>query len=97
MNTNIHIISSDDNTILQQLNDFYSLISGKSEEEFQKSLNHTCDDDRKTEDNGSDKTTATDTAEQHNNTSYMKYVYDTIIICSTLFNSVCLAKLAFMN
>lgn len=30
-------------------------------------------------------------------TNYKRYVYNTIMMCSMLFNSVCLAKLAFMN
>lgn len=30
-------------------------------------------------------------------TNYMQYVFNTVAVCSMLFNSVCLAKLAFLN
>lgn len=56
------------------------------------------------EDNASNSadTTADDTADDTatsttHTTNYMQYVFNTVAVCSMLFNSVCLAKLAFLS
>lgn len=41
--------------------------------------------------------TTDNTSTSTSNTNYMRYVYDAVMMCSMLFNSVCLAKLAFLN
>ena len=49
-------------------------------------------------DTAADNTTITTvTATSFNNKNYMRYVYDAVMICSMVFNSVCLAKLTFLS
>lgn len=111
-----HINTVDDITSLKNLNDFYSLITSKTEEDLKELLNKTrdknirdayeyckCDYGKNlyniAEDNASNTAdTADDTATSTTHTTnYMQYVYDAVIMCSMLFNSVCLAKLAFLS
>lgn len=115
-----HINTVDDITSLKNLNDFYSLITSKTEEDLKELLNKTrdknirdayehckCDygknlyntDDTNTTADTTDNiadNTSTSTSTTHT-TNYMQYVFDTIAVCSMLFNSVCLAKLAFLS
>ena len=111
-----HINTVDDITSLKNLNDFYSLITSKTEEDLKELLNKTrdknihdvyehckCDYGKNlyniAEDNASNTAdTADDTATSTTHTTnYMQYVFNTVAVCSMLFNSVCLAKLAFLS
>ena len=120
-----HINTVDDITSLKNLNDFYSLITSKTEEDLKELLNKTrdknihdayehckcdygkCDYGKNlyniAEDNASNTAdTADDTADDTatsttHTTNYMQYVFNTVAVCSMLFNSVCLAKLAFLS
>lgn len=114
-----HINTVDDITSLKNLNDFYSLITSKTEEDLKELLNKTrdknirdayehckCDYGKNlyniAEDNASNTADTTDniadnTSTSTSNTNYMQYVFNTVAVCSMLFNSVCLAKLAFLS
>lgn len=54
----------------------------------------TADDTADTADTADTVVSATSTT---HTTNYMQYVFNTVAVCSMLFNSVCLAKLAFLS
>lgn len=125
MDTLYHIDTVDGNASLKNLNDFYSLITCKTEEDLKELLNNMCDthdcckreyiknlynnidttgttgttDTTDNTTDTADDTNTTDTTSNttSNTTNYMKYVFNTVSICSMLFNSICLAKLTFLN